>query len=462
MQQQHQLNGDIEQFLQSLNSEESTEHEAEPPQEEPPQPNTEEKADEEIQETIHVYFVREPAAPQQDEQVIESTPPTTPHKRISYAAFVALGVNILLFLSVLIVSVIPQLTTQVIITLIPDERPVMATTTLVVSNTPTNGNIKGRLLPSFTLTQSKDVAATGHGHQNAKQAQGTLTFFNGLFVSQTIATGTILTGREGVQIVTDQLAIIPAALATTPPTFGQVTVSAHALAPGSSGNIATGDINTACCLPSVLAQNTEAFQGGQNERNYIFVTTADIQSVSQLLTASVTRSENAAMQAQLTTDEGLLTQPCTPTLSSNHHPGDEETTVTVTVSETCSGIAYDNAALHAQAARLLLIKASKTVETHYSLFGDIQVTILAVQLTNKTNQIAAITVSTSGTWVYQITQSEQQHMKLLIAGKSKQQALHILLSLPGIQRAIIAGIEDTGSVPKDSTHIKIVILSQVA
>jgi VCBS repeat-containing protein len=462
MQQQHERSGDIEQFLQSLNSEERAEHDKEPPQEEPFPPNTEEELGEEIQETIHVYFVRQPAAPRKDERVIESTPPPTPQKHVSYAAFVALSVNILLFLSVLIVYVIPQLTTRVTITLIPEEKQVLTTATLVVSETPTNGNIKGRLLPSITLTQSNTVAATGHGHQNAEQAQGTITFFNGVFVSQTIAAGTILTGRDGVQVVTDQLASIPAALATTPPTYGQVTVSAHALAPGSSGNIAARDINTACCLPSVLAQNTASFQGGQSERDFTFVTKADIQSISQLLIASVTRSENAALQAQLATDEGLLTPPCTPTTSSNHRPGDETGEFTVTVSEKCIGIAYDEATLHEQGAKLLTKAASKTVGTHYSLFGDIQVTILSATITSKPNGIATILVSISGTWVYQITQKEQQAIKHLIAGKRKSDALHILLSLQGIQRATIAGIDDPRSIPKDTTHIRIVILSQVA
>lgn len=75
MQQQHELNGDIEHFLQSLQGEESAEHEADMPQEEPPQPNTEE----EIQETIHVYFVREEVTQQkEEEQVIETIPPTKP------------------------------------------------------------------------------------------------------------------------------------------------------------------------------------------------------------------------------------------------------------------------------------------------------------------------------------------------------------------------------------------------
>lgn len=334
----------------------------------------------------------------------------------------------------------------------------MTTATLVVSGTPTNENIKGRLLPFFTLTQSKTVPTTGHGHQNAKQAQGTITFFNGLFVSQTIATGTILTGREGVPVVTDQLAIIPAALATTPPTYGQVTISAHALNPGSSGNIAAGDINTACCLPSVLAQNTASFQGGQSARNYTFVTKADIQSVSQTLTTAVTRSENATMQVQLTTEEGLLTTPCTPTMSSNHHSGDEAALVTVTISENCTGVAYDETTLHAQGTKLLMQEAAKTVGTHYILFGDIHVTIFHTTVTNKTNEIATLTVNTSGTWVYQITQSEQQHIKLLIVGKHKSDALHILLSLPGIQIATISGIDITAKLPGSTDLIRFVFV----
>jgi hypothetical protein len=457
MQQQHERNGAIEQFLRSLQGEESAKHESDMPQEEPPQPQTEQGADEEIQETIHIYFVREPGEQQKDERIIENTPPIKPQRHIPYAAFIALAVNILLCLSVFVVYVIPQLTTQVIITLIPDEKHVTTTATLEISGTPTNGNTKGRLLPSFTLTQSNTVAATGHGNQTAKQAQGTISFFNGLFVSQTIAAGTILTGQDGVQIVSDQLAVIPAALATTPPTYGQVTVSAHAVNPGSNGNIAARDINTACCLPSILAQNTVVFQGGQSARNYTFVTKADIQSVSQTLTVTVTRSENAAMQAQLSTEEGLLTLPCLPTISSNHRPGDETGEVIVTVSEKCRGVAYDEATLYAQGVKLLTKEATKTVGTHFSLFGDIHVTILAATLTHKTNGIAAIEVRVSGTWVYQVTQQEQQQIKSVIAAKTKQAALHILLSLPGIENAAIAWGDDT-KLPKDIQNIHVVFI----
>jgi hypothetical protein len=87
----------------------------------------------------------------------------------------------------------------------------------------------GRVLQPLTISQSQTTPTTGKGHQDAKQAQGAITFYNGQFSSQTISQGTIFTGSSGVQIITDQEAVVPA---TNPPIFGQVTISAHAINPG--------------------------------------------------------------------------------------------------------------------------------------------------------------------------------------------------------------------------------------
>ena len=53
-----------------------------------------------------------------------------------------------------------------------------------------------------------------------------------------------------------------------PPSYGHVAVAAHAVNPGARGNIPAYDINLACCASSVLAKNTEAFTGGQDERDF--------------------------------------------------------------------------------------------------------------------------------------------------------------------------------------------------
>src|SRR5438093_13209248 len=88
-------------FLEGLNSEESAEHEADMPQEEPPQPHTEQGAEEEIQETIHVYFVREPVEQQKDEHIIESTPPGRPQQKPDLLAYTPCLFGLFLILSCL-------------------------------------------------------------------------------------------------------------------------------------------------------------------------------------------------------------------------------------------------------------------------------------------------------------------------------------------------------------------------
>ena len=149
-----------------------------------------------------------------------------------------------------------------------------------------------------------------------------------LLTSQTVAAGTRLVGSDGVQVVIDQVAVIPAALATTPPSYGRVTVSAHATQTGPQGNIAVRDINEACCLPSVLVQNTVAFQGGHNERDYTVVTRAYLDNVVSSLTTRLCQREQATLAAQLTPGEALATPACKPEVIPDRQPGSEAATVT--------------------------------------------------------------------------------------------------------------------------------------
>ena len=69
----------------------------------------------------------------------------------------------------------------------------------------------GRILAPLQLSQSATVATTGRGHQDPKQATGTITFYNGQLNSVFIPAGTQFTGNDGTQIVTDQDANIPSA-----------------------------------------------------------------------------------------------------------------------------------------------------------------------------------------------------------------------------------------------------------
>jgi hypothetical protein len=334
--------------------------------------------------------------------------------------------------------------------------PFIATVTIIPTSQQIslNGTLQlGRLLHPITLSQSQTVTTTGTSHQDAKQAQGTVTFYNGQFASVTIPAGTILTGASGIQVITDQDALLPAG---NPPAYGQANVSAHALLSGTRGNIPAYDINQACCAVSVLATNTQPLTGGQNEWDFQTVAPADITTVATALKTTLAQSVSGAFQGQARNGEAVVTPICTPTVSSDHQPGQEARQVQVTASETCSAVAYDKDALQAQATALLSTQAATKLGTGYSLVGDVQVTVKRATVTQH-NKPVVLSFNALGIWVYAVNGAEQQHLKSLITGKTKQEALQLLASLPGIEQASIRWGDDT-KLPKNSKYIRVVVM----
>ena len=428
MQQQHERNGDIEQFLQHLNGQESAEQ----------------GADEDIQETIHVYFVREQAAPQKDEQGIESTPPKSPQRKSDLPAYTTILFFIFLILSCLAFQLYLVFNPPiVIVTVVPRSQTVHLTGTLQL----------GRVLVPITLSQSQTVPTTGKGHQDPKQATGFITFYNGLLSEQTVPAGTLLTGSDGVEITTNQDANIPSA---APPIEGQATITAHAINSGSQGNISAKDINEACCAVSILAVNFTPFHGGQDERDFQTVAKSDIVTVATPLKTAVQQDMQKALQGELKPNEQLQTLPCHPTVASDHQIGEEARLVTVTVSVACSAIAYDTKALEIKATQLLTTQAVRKLGTGYTLLGSVQVSV--IQATAQPRP--TLVLSYQGIWVYAISNREQQRIKSLITGKSYQQAMQVLKALPGVERVSIQFDENT-KLPKDSRYIHLELIAGI-
>ena len=328
---------------------------------------------------------------------------------------------------------------------------------LAVSGAPTGAQIPGRLLLSLALTQTTTTPARGKGHQDAQYARGAITFYNGLFTSQTVAAGIRLVGSDEVEGVTDQAAVIPAALATTPPTYGRVTVSAHGTQTGPQGNIRVREINEACCLPSVLAQNTVAFQGGYNERDYTVVTQVDLDNAVSSLTTTLSQSEQAALAAQLAPGEALDTPACKPEVTPDHQSGAEAATVTVTVSVGCAAVAYESVALQDDAAQLLTRQAMHMLGPHYSLTGALEMHVVHAALFDEKRGVATIAVQVEGIWAYRFSQGELAKIQERIAGDTLSQARHTLLRWPGVQRAF-SGIGEDQRLPKDIAYIQMLLL----
>src|SRR5258708_3625811 len=311
----------------------------------------------------------------------------------------------------------------------------------------------GRLLPPTTLSQEKTVLTTGHGHQDARAATGIVTFYNGSNTPQTINAGTVFTGNDGIQVATDTDATIPA---ENPPVFGQATVPAHALTANAKDNIQAYDINLAVSS-DLTVKNLSNFSGGQDARDFQTVTKQDIANVATTLKTTLAQSMQGALTGQVQSGEALVTPPCTPKVSTDHQIGDEATQVKVTLSETCSGVAYHTLDLESKATQLLTTQGLKKLGTGYSLLGDVQVTTTTATVTASHPIIA---FSCNGVWVYVLSDKAQEHIKDLIKGKTTQDALHLLASQPGIERVSTSWDVNT-KLPKDTQNIDLVIFAGI-
>src|SRR6266536_314620 len=319
---------------------------------------------EEIQD-VYVLIVREREEEEEHAQVVDSTlPPPPKHgkERFEY-----------LTLSLVLICCLPMLASisfqlygmfnppLATITIIPRSQQVTLTGTLQL----------GRLLNPITISQSQTTQTTGKGHQDARTATGTVTFYNGQQTEQTIAQGTVFTGSDGVSIATTQTATIPPGNPSTG--YGTVSVTAKEVEAGSTGNIQAGGVNTPIAL-AVFVKNTQ-FTGGQDERDFQTVAKSDVANTATPLKTAVTQSMSGALLSQLTPQEQLYVLPCPPTVASDHHVGQEARQVKVTVSETCSAAAYNRETLDRKATDFLTRQAVKKFGSGYSFFGEIRVVV---------------------------------------------------------------------------------------
>ena len=81
-----------------------------------------------------------------------------------------------------------------------------------------------------------------------------------------------------------------------------------------------------------------------------------------------------------------------------------------------------------------------------------------MQASINNHQQIALVVKIAGTWVYQLSQDEQQHLTTLIAGKGKARALTLLERVPGVQAVSLTLKNDAATLPTDAQRIHLVVL----
>jgi len=163
----------------------------------------------------------------------------------------------------------------------------------------------------------------------------------------------------------------------------------------------------------------------------------------------------AALQAHVKQHETLVVLPCSPTVRPNHTIGEEATQVTVVVSETCQGYIYSQTFFSAQVSAKLSQRAEKVIGTLYRRIGNV---LIRQQATNITKTDVTIHFTSQALFAYSLSSQAQSHIKQIIAGKRKQEALRILRLQPGINQAIITGIDDLAKLPRDPATLHLILV----
>jgi hypothetical protein len=277
--------------------------------------------------------------------------------------------------------------------------------------------------------------------------------------AQTVAAGTVLTGADGVALVTDQAASLPAA---NLPDVGMTTVPAQAVQVGPQGNIAPLDLNGLCCVAGVSVKNTDAFVGGQNARDYPVVARQDAETVVGPESSTLTQAAQASLQGQIRPNEQLASPAqCHPTLHTDHPIGSEATHVTITLTVTCQAEVYDEQAVQQLASTILSEQAHTTLGAGYSVQGTIKTGVMQVATTEAAHGTLSLLVSAQGTWGYQFSNAEINQLSKQIAGLPRQQAQRLLKHNPHIQAVNITETWNATSIPSDPAHIQMMVLGMV-
>jgi hypothetical protein len=156
-------------------------------------------------------------------------------------------------------------------------------------------------------------------------------------------------------------------------------------------------------------------------------------------------------------DETLLTPlSCTAKTIADHQAGDEAAQVQITLAQTCSGIAYASQAYHDVLVRLLTQEAGKQLGDGYQSQGDPQARVVTIAPKDKGTTLLQVTIT--GNYGYQFTLAAQAHIKTLVAGMSKAQALAAVLKAPGVQSVSITTGESGLALPTNTDHIHIAFI----
>jgi hypothetical protein len=350
---------------------------------------------------------------------------------------------------------------KAIVTIFPTQKQMNQTYTfLVVTGTAdqVRGQIPSRIISFTTPTKSETINTTGIGYTPAIQAKGAVTFYNEAPYSQTIYAGTVITTRDGIQVMTDHTITIAAGNGEA---NGNAEAPSHTIQAGTNANIPPLTINTLCCLNGILAKNLSLFTGGADPIPYPTLSNDDLKREATHLAGTLTPLGKAGIQSQTRDfEQNLMPIQCSVHTTSNPKAGKKATTATVSVSETCIAQVYDYSEVASLTRSAFLKDAQSLLSSYFVQSGSLTVSKRKTTLLDRIHATYEISVSATGTLIFHLTSPQVQTLKKSIAGKPTALAQRELLELSGVAGVYIKPAhQDDLSLPADPDQIQMNVSS---
>lgn len=365
-----------------------------------------------------------------------------------------LGALVLLLTALLLATTLPASpfrlfgVSPTILTITPRARLEQNTyrfTAVTTTPDPAARQVQARLLSITTPARSATAPATGS--LPPARATGQLTFINNTANAIVVQSG-IVTGNSGVPISFTGPITIPA----IPPT---VVVNGTAVNPGAAGNLPAFDIDKPCCVSGVVVKNTQAFTGGHDAESV--VQQSDIAGAAGGLSETLTHSGQAGLQRMVRNNERVVdgSQQCRPDISADQRAGEVARTVVVTVVVTCGAETYDYRAVVQAAGSLLRAQAAgdSNLGSAYALAGAPAVNVRSAGVLQPQGEVG-LEVQARGQWAYRFSPALLRQLASRLAGKTRSEALDLLLHQPGI---VAVQFSSDATLPASSDHIQLLV-----
>ena len=381
----------------------------------------------------------------------------------------------------------PVASTGATVTITPKSSPLQNSynITAVPGSPDTSQNqIGARQISVTTQNYSQTANATGSATTPGAHATGTLGVYNyNTGSGVTLAAGSTYPNNSGcpspnslVMVLDASVTLSPAPSVSNPST---TTVPAHVQQVGTIGNFVHLGSNSfplapqsGCSTFVYLSGSCPGapgnicldlasmghFTGGTDPQPYTVVAQSDIDNAAATLEQNNQPNAGLEVGSQLQNGEQEIggTAQCSPNVTSNHSAGDQASTVTVTVTFTCTGEAYSPKDATDFAKQLLANDAQSKFGAQYALVGQINSTVVSSSAGNQGTE--NLVVSASGVWAYQFSTTAQQTLAGLIAGKTTSQARQTLLAQSGVADVTIQITGGSGqTLPTKAQEIKIEI-----